>query len=195
MFIDLYSYAPAVRDAAAAVLDAWRAEHDGYYGQPHGLTKVGCDFAGYAEMPAGGRWLTSPCGAGGGAYHTVQVDGDSVRLTYDGRRNAMRGEFRGLLYVAEDVGVARTRVLRYATQEPAWAPWETAASRVPEAVRAALRAEFGTVYPRAWDADASRVRFQRPDPIGDVPPEWAAVAFLDDGTAVVTGQPVAGPAR
>lgn len=196
MFLDLYSYTPAVREAAASALDAWRAEHDGYYGRPHGLTHVGPDYAGYAVLPAaGGRWLTSPCGAGNGAYHAIQVDGTCVRLTYDGRRAAMRPEFRELLRAADAAGATETRVLRYATQEPAWAPWETAASRVPEAVRAALRAEFGAVYPRAWDADASRVRFQRPDPIGDVPPEWAAVAFLDDGTAVVTGQPVAGPAR
>ena len=197
MFIDLYSHAPGIGEAAEAMLDAWRAEHESYYGTPHGLASVGPDYAGYATLPGGARWLTSPCGAGDGAYHAVQMDGPCTRFTFEGRRAAMRPEFRALLRAADDAdaGPTNTRVLRYATQEPAWAPWETAASRVPEAVRAALRAEFGTVYPRAWDADASRVRFQRPDPIGDVPPEWAAVAFLDDGTAVVTGQPVAGPAR
>lgn len=141
---------------AVGILAAWAEEDARYYAMPHGLTYAHGDChaarCGFEAFRGGGRWLRVS-----GNYRAITADG-VVRLTYVGRRHGMRPEFRSLLRAAWG---HPTEVLAYVTDEPDWAPWETAASRIPEGVRAMWRAHEATTgtsgFPVRWTPDPDHV--------------------------------------
>jgi len=135
MFLDVTLYGTGIAGAAREILEAWREEHDGYYGRPHGQTPISRQYGGFGFdtlLPNGGLWLTS-----GLNYHALQIlqDGggvECVRLTYSGRRHGMRAEFARFLQKYWDASVEVSSNVRqerqlhaYVTQEPDWLPWET----------------------------------------------------------------------
>ena len=135
MFLDVTLYGDGIVDHAQEILEAWREEHEGYYGRPHGQTPISRQYGGFGFdtlSPRGGLWLTS-----GLNYHALQIVEDEggvecVRLTYSGRRHGMRAEFARFLQKYWDASVEvspnvrqERRLHAYVTQEPDWLPWET----------------------------------------------------------------------
>ena len=135
MFLDVTLYGEGIVEHAQEILEAWREEHEGYYGRPHGQTPISRQYGGFGFdtlSPRGGLWLTS-----GLNYHALQIVEDEggvecVRLTYSGRRHGMRAEFVRFLQKYWDASVEvspnvrqERRLHAYVTQEPDWLPWET----------------------------------------------------------------------
>lgn len=136
------------------LLAQWAAEHAAYYAKYPFLMPSGA-YAGYEEVQGGGTWRTCR-----GNWHSLRRDGPVWTVEFDGRRHGMREDFRDFL--REFRSQVLLNLAEYRTQEPDWAPWETASSRVPAWVREALRLAGNRDHPTRWDPDAGRV-YLRPD--------------------------------
>lgn len=83
-------------------------------------------YAGYSEVPGGGRWLTS-----GGNYTAIVRKERNATVFLDGRRHGVRWPFEveGLSYDPNTREIVREgrvvgRVLAYNSQRSDTAPWE-----------------------------------------------------------------------
>jgi len=146
MELDVVITHPAFTAVATGLLARWQEEDARYYAL-HPTRMPGGGYAGFWPVGKGGRWLTS-----GGNYAALFPVGEGWRLTVLSRRHGLplgvrevlRTIWPGSVYETPDVadrrgkgtqglgvratpyGRDRVIVLRYATQEPAWAPWATA---------------------------------------------------------------------
>jgi hypothetical protein len=99
------------------------AEHEGYYGQPHGFREIkvdGFDFnCGWNPQEIGkeffgGSWITS----NGNSFSLgINPKGETL-VAYEGRRHAVRPEWAKLMM--------KGNIISFGTLRPDLKPWETA---------------------------------------------------------------------